>query len=39
MTRPGWLLEPMIERARFEIGEAVHSEDKVFAKYIARRTG
>jgi ubiquinone/menaquinone biosynthesis C-methylase UbiE len=31
-----WLLEPMIERAGFEITEAVHSDDGIFAKYLAR---
>jgi ubiquinone/menaquinone biosynthesis C-methylase UbiE len=31
-----WLLEPMIERAGFEITEAVYSDDGIFAKYLAR---
>ncbi|HEX2071196.1 MAG TPA: class I SAM-dependent methyltransferase [Thermoleophilaceae bacterium] len=31
-----WLLEPMIRRAGFEIVEAEHSEDQIFAKYLAR---
>ena len=32
----GWLLEPMIRRAGFEIEEAVYSDDGIFAKYVAR---
>jgi SAM-dependent methyltransferase len=31
-----WLLEPMIERSGFEIADAEHSCDGVFAKYILR---
>jgi RimJ/RimL family protein N-acetyltransferase/ubiquinone/menaquinone biosynthesis C-methylase UbiE len=31
-----WLLEPMIERSRFQIEEAVYSSDGIFAKYVAR---
>lgn len=31
-----WLLEPMIEHSGFEIAEAEHSEDGIFAKYLLR---
>ena len=31
-----WLLEPMIERSGFEIAEVAHSDDGIFARYIAR---
>lgn len=31
-----WLLEPMLERSGFVIENAVFSDDKIFAKYIAR---
>ena len=31
-----WLLEPMIERSGFAIERAVHSDDGIFAKYVAR---
>jgi hypothetical protein len=31
-----WLLEPMIERGGFQITEAEHSEDGIFAKYLLR---
>jgi len=31
-----WLLEPMIERAGFRIEEAVYSDDRIFARYVAR---
>ena len=31
-----WLLEPMIERAGFEIEAAEHSDDGFYAEYIAR---
>lgn len=31
-----WLLEPMIVRSGFEIAEAEHSEDGIFAKYLLR---
>jgi ubiquinone/menaquinone biosynthesis C-methylase UbiE len=31
-----WLLEPMIERSGFEIERALHSDDGMFAKYVAR---
>jgi ubiquinone/menaquinone biosynthesis C-methylase UbiE len=31
-----WLLEPMIERSGFTIEDAVHSDDGIFAKYVAR---
>jgi FkbM family methyltransferase len=31
-----WLLEPMILRAGFEIEEAVHSADGIFAAYVLR---
>lgn len=33
-----WLLEPMIEAAGFEIGEAVYSEDRVMAEYLLTAT-
>lgn len=33
-----WLLEPMLERSGFQIEEALHSPDGLFAKYIARAT-
>jgi SAM-dependent methyltransferase len=33
-----WLLEPMLERAGFTIEEAVHSDDGIFAGYVARAT-
>jgi hypothetical protein len=29
-----WLLEPMMLRSGFEIAEAEHSEDGIFAKYL-----
>ena len=32
-----WLLEPMIERAGFQIDDADHSADGMFARYVARR--
>ena len=31
-----WLLEPMLERAGFEIAAAERSEDGIFARYVAR---
>jgi FkbM family methyltransferase len=31
-----WLLEPMILRAGFEIEEAAHSEDGIWARYVLR---
>jgi hypothetical protein len=31
-----WLLEPLIARSGFEIAEAEHSEDGIFAKYVLR---
>jgi ubiquinone/menaquinone biosynthesis C-methylase UbiE len=31
-----WLLEPMMQRAGFEIAGAEHSEDGVFSKYVLR---
>jgi SAM-dependent methyltransferase len=31
-----WLLEPMFDRAAFDIVEAVHSEDGIFAQYVLR---
>jgi SAM-dependent methyltransferase len=31
-----WLLEPMIERAGFEIETAERSDDAIFARYVAR---
>lgn len=31
-----WLLEPMIERCGFDLLEAQYSEDRFFAKYLAR---
>jgi ubiquinone/menaquinone biosynthesis C-methylase UbiE len=31
-----WLLEPMLERAGFEIEDASYSPDKLFARYVAR---
>jgi SAM-dependent methyltransferase len=31
-----WLLEPMIVRAGFDIEEALHSEDGIFAAYVLR---
>jgi ubiquinone/menaquinone biosynthesis C-methylase UbiE len=31
-----WVLEPMIERAGFEIAQAVRSEDGIFAGYVLR---
>ncbi len=31
-----WLLEPMIARSGFEIAEAEHFEDGIFAKYLLR---
>ncbi len=31
-----WLLEPMIVRSGFEIAQAEHSEDGIFAKYLLR---
>jgi ubiquinone/menaquinone biosynthesis C-methylase UbiE len=33
-----WLLEPMIRRAGFEIEEAHHSDDGIFARYLLRAT-
>lgn len=33
-----WLLEPMMVRAGFEIIEAEHSEDGIFARYLLRAT-
>jgi ubiquinone/menaquinone biosynthesis C-methylase UbiE len=32
-----WLLEPMIERAGFQIEDAWYSDDGIFAKYVLRR--
>jgi SAM-dependent methyltransferase len=32
-----WLLEPMIERAGFEIADAEYSADQMMARYICRR--
>jgi ubiquinone/menaquinone biosynthesis C-methylase UbiE len=34
-----WLLEPMILRAGFDIEQAECSEDRVFARYLCRRSG
>jgi SAM-dependent methyltransferase len=34
-----WLLEPMIERSGFEIADAEHSQDGIFAKYVLRARG
>ena len=31
-----WILEPMIERSGFEITQAEHSSDGIFAKYLLR---
>lgn len=31
-----WLLEPMMEKAGFEIEDASYSPDKIFARYVAR---
>lgn len=31
-----WLLEPMMARSGFEIAQAEHSEDGIFAKYLLR---
>ena len=31
-----WLLEPMLKRARFQIEEALHSADGIFARYLVR---
>lgn len=31
-----WLFEPMIVRSGFELVEAEHSEDGIFAKYLLR---
>jgi hypothetical protein len=31
-----WLLEPMIERTGFEIEQATHTSDQIFATYLAR---
>jgi SAM-dependent methyltransferase len=31
-----WLLEPMIARSGFQIAQAEHSEDGIFAKYLLR---
>jgi ubiquinone/menaquinone biosynthesis C-methylase UbiE len=31
-----WLLEPMIDRAGFDIADAVHSDDGIFAQYVLR---
>ena len=31
-----WLLEPMLEKAGFEIEDASYSPDKLFARYVAR---
>jgi hypothetical protein len=31
-----WLLEPMFVRSGFEIVDAEHSEDGIFAKYVLR---
>lgn len=31
-----WLLAPMIERSSFEVAQAEHSEDGIFAKYLLR---
>lgn len=33
-----WLLEPMLERAGFTIEEAAHTDDGIFAHYLARAT-
>jgi ubiquinone/menaquinone biosynthesis C-methylase UbiE len=33
-----WLLEPMIERAGFHIDDVSYSEDRMFAKYVLRRS-
>jgi hypothetical protein len=35
-ARPGWLLEPIIDRSGFRIEDAVYSQDGVFAQYILR---
>jgi len=32
-----WLLEPMIERAGFEIVDAGYSDDRIAARYVCRR--
>jgi ubiquinone/menaquinone biosynthesis C-methylase UbiE len=34
-----WLLEPMIRRAGFEIEDAHHSDDGIFARYLLRAAG
>ena len=31
-----WLLEPMFHRASFDIADAVHSDDGIFAQYVLR---
>jgi ubiquinone/menaquinone biosynthesis C-methylase UbiE len=31
-----WLLEPMMRRSGFEVAEAEHSEDGIFARYVLR---
>jgi SAM-dependent methyltransferase len=33
-----WLLEPMIRRSGFDVDQAQHSEDGIFAKYVLRAT-
>lgn len=33
-----WLLEPMMERAGFHLEQASYSDDRVFAKYVLRRS-
>jgi ubiquinone/menaquinone biosynthesis C-methylase UbiE len=33
-----WILEPMLRRAGFEISDAEHSADGIFAKYVLRAT-
>jgi ubiquinone/menaquinone biosynthesis C-methylase UbiE len=34
-----WLLEPIVVRAGFDIEHAEYSEDRVFARYLCRRSG
>jgi len=31
-----WLMEPMIERAGFQIEQAVYSDDGIYAQYLLR---
>jgi SAM-dependent methyltransferase len=33
----GWLLEPMLERAGFRVGEASYSDSRTFARYVCVR--